>query len=171
MAATLLALFLARWLAIQASRWAWRGIAARGRDVILWILPRGLITVVLSIAVAKERGPDMAFLPGLAFAVILATNLMVIWGSLRAPRVALAEAAASSSGGAATEIASATPSTHEPAPPSPSIEGKRPGWILDFVLLVFLALSALFLWYGDQSPESRPAGIERWVSAHLKRSL
>lgn len=162
MAATLLALFLARWLAIQASRWAWRGISASGRDVMLWILPRGLITVVLSIAVAKERGADMAFLPGLAFAVILATNLMVIYGSVRARRVALAEAAASSAG------APSVPPADQPAAPSASGESKRPRWILDFALLIALALSALFLWYGNQSPESRPAGIERWVSTHLR---
>jgi hypothetical protein len=92
MAGTVAALFLARWLAVQASRWSWKGIGAHGRDVILWMLPRGLITIVLAIEVARVRGSEVSFLPGLAFAVILATNLMVVVGSVLTARSATAEA-------------------------------------------------------------------------------
>jgi Na+(H+)/acetate symporter ActP len=45
-----------------------------------------LITVVLALQVANSRGEELAFLPGLAFAAILATNLLVIVGSIRARR-------------------------------------------------------------------------------------
>jgi NhaP-type Na+/H+ or K+/H+ antiporter len=45
MAWTLGSLFLARWLAIQSSRWAWQGIQAHSRELIFWVMPRGLITV------------------------------------------------------------------------------------------------------------------------------
>jgi hypothetical protein len=45
------------------------------REAILWRLPRGLITVVLAIQVSELGGSEVAFLPELAFAVILVTNL------------------------------------------------------------------------------------------------
>ena len=83
MAGTVASLFLARWLAIQSSKWSWREIGSTGREAILWMLPRGLITVVLAIQVTEAGGSEVAFLPGLAFAVILVTNLMVVVGSLQ----------------------------------------------------------------------------------------
>ena len=86
MAGTVASLFLARWLAIQSSKWSWREIGPTGREAILWMLPRGLITIVLAIQVTEARGAELAFLPGLAFAVILVTNLMVVMGSLLAPK-------------------------------------------------------------------------------------
>ena len=97
MAGTLGSLFLARWLAIHSSRWAWRGIAAHHRELIFWVMPRGLITVVLAFEVAQQRGAGMAFVPGLAFAVILITNAMLVLASFRArksvPAVAATESA------------------------------------------------------------------------------
>lgn len=80
------ALFLARLLAIQASRWAWQGIEAHERELALWLLPRGLITIVLALQVAEGRGQELAFLPATAFGIILLTNLAVIYGSVRARR-------------------------------------------------------------------------------------
>jgi cell volume regulation protein A len=81
------ALFLARWLALKASGWAWKGIEPAERELILWMMPRGLITAVLSIQVFEGRGgAEFTFLPALAFAVILATNLIVVFGSIRAAR-------------------------------------------------------------------------------------
>jgi Na+:H+ antiporter len=82
------AIFLARWAAVQASRWSWRGVSAMEREVIVWVLPRGLITVVLALEVSEAGGSQMAFLPALAFATILLTNLVVILGSLRLHRAA-----------------------------------------------------------------------------------
>ena len=80
---------LARWVAIQCSRWAWRGVGPAGREAILWMLPRGLITIVLALEVVDVRGVSMQFLPALSFANILLTNLMLIFGSVRTRRKVL----------------------------------------------------------------------------------
>jgi cell volume regulation protein A len=87
------AIFLARWMAIQFSRWTWRGVDPVGREKILWMLPRGLITIVLALEVVDVRGQAMSFLPALSFATILLTNLMLIFGSVRVQRAAPAEPA------------------------------------------------------------------------------
>lgn len=81
------AVILARALAVKASSWSWNGLRAPERELILWIMPRGLITVVLALEVVQVRGSAFDFLPALAFATILATNLMVIIGSFRASRI------------------------------------------------------------------------------------
>ena len=81
------AVILARALAVRASSWSWKGLHALERELILWIMPRGLITVVLALQVIHARGDTFAFLPALVFATILATNLMVIIGSIRASRI------------------------------------------------------------------------------------
>lgn len=83
------AVILARALAVYASSWSWRGLHASERELILWIMPRGLITVVLALQVVRARGETFGFLPALAFATILATNLMVVIGSIRASRIAV----------------------------------------------------------------------------------
>lgn len=80
------AIIAARWLAVLASRWSWQGFRPLEREVIFWIMPRGLITVVLALQILRARGTAFAFLPGLAFAAILVTNLLVIVGSIRARR-------------------------------------------------------------------------------------
>ncbi len=81
------AVILARALAVRASSWSWKGLHASERELILWIMPRGLITVVLALQVIHARGSTYDFLPPLAFATILATSLMVIIGSIRASRL------------------------------------------------------------------------------------
>ncbi|HXE34926.1 MAG TPA: cation:proton antiporter [Verrucomicrobiae bacterium] len=78
------ALFIARWLSVQSGRFAWRAFTSHERELMTWFLPRGLITAVLGIDVLEARGVDFAFLPSLAFAVILITNLALLIGSLRA---------------------------------------------------------------------------------------
>ena len=88
------AVILARALAVRASSWSWRGLHTLERELILWIMPRGLITVVLALQVIQVRGKELEFLPALAFATILATNLMVIIGSIRASRLPSKSAAA-----------------------------------------------------------------------------
>jgi cell volume regulation protein A len=80
------ALFIARWIATKMSGWALRNVDRIEREVLLWMMPRGLITAVLAFRVFEARGEVFSFLPELAFAVILATNLMLIIGSIRAKR-------------------------------------------------------------------------------------
>lgn len=81
------AIILARALAVGASSWAWKGLHPGEREVILWIMPRGLITVVLALQVVQARGDAFSFLPAVAFATILVTNLMLVIGSIRASRL------------------------------------------------------------------------------------
>jgi hypothetical protein len=52
----------------------------------LWVFPRGLITAVLAIQVLNAQGRQFDFLPALAFATIVVTNILVIFGSIRAKR-------------------------------------------------------------------------------------
>jgi len=84
-------IFLARWVSIQLCRWTWRGLGASDREKILWMLPRGLITIVLAIEVVEVRGQSMSFLPPMSFAVILLTNLILVFGSIRTNRMASTE--------------------------------------------------------------------------------
>ena len=50
---------------------------------MVWFLPRGLITAVLGIDVLEARGAAFEFLPSLAFAVILLSNLVLLIGTFR----------------------------------------------------------------------------------------
>jgi cell volume regulation protein A len=84
-------IFLARWMSIQVCRWTWRGLGESDREKILWMLPRGLITIVLAIEIVEVRGQPMAFLPPMSFAVILLTNLILVFGSIRTSKTAPAE--------------------------------------------------------------------------------
>jgi len=84
-------IFLARWVSIKLCRWSWRGLGTSSREKILWMLPRGLITIVLAIEVVEVRGKSMAFLPPVSFAVILLTNLIMVFGSIRTSKMASAE--------------------------------------------------------------------------------
>jgi cell volume regulation protein A len=80
------AILIARWLAMNLSRWTWKEISAEERELIVLLLPRGLITAVLAIQVIEERGAEFAFLRAAAFAIILITNMLVVLGSVRARR-------------------------------------------------------------------------------------
>jgi len=162
MAGTLGSLFLARWLAIQSSYWAWRGIGEHNRELIFWVLPRGLITVVLAIRVAEERGANLAFVPGLAFAVILITNALLVLASFRARRAAAVPAE-----GSGTEIDAAVSS-----PKSPRTAGNLPHrrrWILNAALLALLAVGGVVIWYGNQPGHVRAQAIRQWIQTHLHR--
>jgi cell volume regulation protein A len=156
MAGTLGSLFLARWLAIHSSRWAWRGIAAHHRELIFWVMPRGLITVVLAIEVAEQRGIGLAFVPGLAFAVILITNALLVLASFRARRSAPADAAL------AAQI-----SVDAPLPTAPAHPRRR--WVLNAVMLFLLAVGGVVLWYGNHPAQLQPQGVVQWIKAHLRR--
>ena len=78
------ALFAARFVAVNLCGWAIRNLQRGDRELLLWMMPRGLITAVLAFQVVAARGEAFAFLPALAFVVILATNLMLVIGSVRA---------------------------------------------------------------------------------------
>lgn len=162
MAGTLGSLFLARWLAIQSSYWSWRGIGEHNRELIFWVLPRGLITVVLAIRVAEERGANLAFVPGLAFAVILITNALLVLASFRARRAAAVPAAAS---GTNTEVAISAPKSIHAAATLPH----RRRWILNAVLLALLGAGGAMIWYGNQSGYVRTQAIRQWIQTHLHR--
>jgi potassium/hydrogen antiporter len=84
-------IFLACWVSIQSCRWTWRGLGHSDREKILRMLPRGLITIVLAIEIVEVRGQSMAFLPPMSFAVILLTNLILVFGSVRTSKMAPAE--------------------------------------------------------------------------------
>ena len=168
---TLGALFAARWLALQVSGFAFRNVEAKERELMLWIMPRGLITVVLALQVAAARS-EAGFLSALAFAVILVTNVMVVVGSLRASRDAAAMAAPVEASTPA-EIEEAQPGTESSAGAVDrrveAAASRR--WILDATMLVLLGLSACILWYGNQPPEQRPRSLQHWVQLlHLRRS-
>jgi potassium/hydrogen antiporter len=78
------ALLISRWVAVESGRLAWRGFSRREREIMVWFLPRGLITAVLGIDVLEARGTPFEFLPSLAFAVILLSNLVLLIGTFRA---------------------------------------------------------------------------------------
>jgi NhaP-type Na+/H+ or K+/H+ antiporter len=78
------AILVARVVAVQTGRPAWRTFSALERELMLWFVPRGLITAVLGIEVLETRGGDFAFLPSLAFAVVLLSHLALLIGTIRA---------------------------------------------------------------------------------------
>jgi len=72
---------------VQTGRLAWRSFTSMERELMLWFVPRGLITAVLGIEVLEARGEAFAFLPSLAFAVILLSNLTLLIGTVRAGKL------------------------------------------------------------------------------------
>jgi potassium/hydrogen antiporter len=157
MVGTLASLFFARWLAIQSSHWAWKGIGAHSRELILWVLPRGLITVVLAIKVAEARGVELEFVPGLAFAVILVTNALLVLASFRARR---------SSPVAASAVAGIP--VYTSAAPAPAHPRRR--WLLNAAMLFLLAVGGVVLWYGNHPERLQPKGAVQWIKVHLRRA-
>jgi cell volume regulation protein A len=82
-------LFVARLIAVQISRVAWRGTTAREREVATLLIPRGLITAVLALDAVRAMKPALGFLTPLAFAVILLTNCLVLLAAIRAKDLVL----------------------------------------------------------------------------------
>ena len=126
------------------------------------MLPRGLITVVLAIEATEARGSELSFLPGLAFAIILATNLLLVFGSLRGRRTAVvaAEAGATSAVPVVSVVAGGQ---------TASVAAHPRRWFLDAVLLALLGVAGVVWWYGNQPVASRPARVEKWIHSHLDR--
>jgi len=85
-------LFAARWIAVQSGSFLWKGFSRLEREIMVWFLPRGLITAVLGIQVFDALGAEYRFLPDLTFAVILLTNVVLLVGAIRARRLPLPEA-------------------------------------------------------------------------------
>jgi Na+:H+ antiporter len=83
----LAALVLARFLAVQPSRWALRDVTRKQAELLFWMLPRGLVTAVLALEIVNARGAVFAFLPAMAFTVVLVTNLFIVWGAVRSGQV------------------------------------------------------------------------------------
>ena len=77
-------LFLARGLAIQLARIAWRGTTQGEREAATLLIPRGLITAVLALEVIRVMPQALGFLTPLTFAVILLTNILVLLAAFRA---------------------------------------------------------------------------------------
>ncbi|HKS75073.1 MAG TPA: cation:proton antiporter [Terriglobales bacterium] len=82
------AMLISRFLAVQLSRVALRGISRDERELVFLMMPRGLITAVLAVQVVESQGNQFAFLPAMAFCAVLATNLLLIVGSVRATQAA-----------------------------------------------------------------------------------
>lgn len=83
----LAAVLLARFLAVQLSRWAVRDATRKQTELLYWMLPRGLVTAVLALEIVDARGQIFGFLPALAFTIVLASNLFVVWGAVRAGEI------------------------------------------------------------------------------------
>lgn len=80
------AMLISRFLAVQLSRVALRGISREEREMIFLMMPRGLITAVLAVQVVNNKGGEFGFLPAMAFTAVLATNLLLVVGSIRAAK-------------------------------------------------------------------------------------
>jgi len=88
------ALVLARYLAMQGSRWVVHDVTRAQTELLFWMLPRGLVTAVLALAIVEARGETFNFLPAMAFTVVLVTNLFIVWGAVRAGSTSAAMAEA-----------------------------------------------------------------------------
>jgi len=75
------ALVVARLVAVQVTRIT--TIDPADRELVFWMLPRGLVTAVLALKVVDAKGAQFAFLPDMAFAVILVTNVLLLVGIWR----------------------------------------------------------------------------------------
>lgn len=85
----ILAVFLvARLIAVLCSRPVWRGTSSREREFATLLIPRGLITAVLTLEVVQAMPGKLASFPSLTFALILLTNVLVLLASIRARTLA-----------------------------------------------------------------------------------
>jgi cell volume regulation protein A len=83
------ALLLSRFLAVQISRVALSELSRSERELVFLMMPRGLITAVLAVQVVQTSEAEFIYLPAMAFTAILATNVLLIIGSVRAAREAV----------------------------------------------------------------------------------
>ena len=85
-------LLATRWLAVRSGWFLWKDFSGLEREIMVWFFPRGLITAVLGIQVFDAMGSEYRFLPDLAFAIILLTNLTLLVGAIRARGLAMPDA-------------------------------------------------------------------------------
>jgi potassium/hydrogen antiporter len=83
----LAAMLVARYLAVRSTGWAVRDASTKEKELLFWMLPRGLVTAVLALEIVNAKGPSFSFLPAVAFTVVVLSNLFVVWGSIRAADV------------------------------------------------------------------------------------
>jgi cell volume regulation protein A len=102
------AILAAREVAVQTGRFGWRSFSALERELMVWFIPRGLISAVLAIEVLETRGSELTFMPSLAFAVILLSNLVLLIGTIRARKLPASELE-TQAGEARSEEAAALP--------------------------------------------------------------
>ena len=102
----LVALVLARYFAVRATRWSIRDIVPADTRLLFLMMPRGLITAVLALQVLAVRGQAFFFLPAMAFTVVLFTNVFVVVAAVTAKSVA--EAGVPSENGTSSVGSSAT---------------------------------------------------------------
>ena len=89
----LLALLLARWLAVKTTSWSIRDMKPADSELLILMLPRGLITAVLALQVLAARGQAFFFLPAMAFTVVLFTNIFVVVAAVRSKKAGEGSAA------------------------------------------------------------------------------
>ena len=87
-AGILLAIVGARWLSVRATSWSIRDISKSDTELLVLMLPRGLITAVLALQVLSAKGQQFFFLPAMAFTVVLFTNIFVVVAAVRCKKVA-----------------------------------------------------------------------------------
>jgi len=109
----LAAIVLARWLAVQATRWSIRDVDRRETSILFLMFPRGLITAVLALQVLAARGQAFFYVPAMAFTVVLFTNLFVVLAAVRS-KPGLAGLAPSEEG-APSLVGAPTPEPELPA--------------------------------------------------------
>lgn len=96
----ILGVFLAmRFISVSVSRVVWRGTISRERELAVLLIPRGLITAVLTLEVVQAMPTDLVFLPALTFALILYTNGLVLIASIRARILSVANVESEASPG------------------------------------------------------------------------
>ena len=93
--AILVALMIARFVSVYATRWSIRGSTPADNELLFLMLPRGLITAVLALQIVSARGPTFGFLPAMAFTVVLVTNIFVVIAAFRLKPAIEAEGEAS----------------------------------------------------------------------------
>lgn len=77
-------ILVARYAAVNASRFVWRGTSWRERELATMLIPRGLITAVLALEAIQAMPNDLMFFPSLTFALILLTNALALVATVRA---------------------------------------------------------------------------------------
>jgi len=106
----LVALVLARFVAVRATRWSIRDVQPADTELLFLMMPRGLITAVLALQVLASRGQIVFFLPAMAFTVVLFTNIFVVVAAVTA-KTATVDAAPAESVVAVSSGQTAEPET------------------------------------------------------------